>query len=81
MNPAVVVGMRMVDRRMSWTRQRSRRLIVRMVSKPLNFRREGRLFKWESAIVKLLSNYFEHLEILFDFEQFDSSNQPKSIIK
>jgi hypothetical protein len=28
-----------------------------------------------------LSNHFEHLEILFDFEQFDSNKQPKSIMK
>jgi len=28
-----------------------------------------------------LSNYFERLEILFDFEQFDSSIQPESIMK
>jgi hypothetical protein len=81
MNPAVVVGLRMVDRRMSRTRQRRRMLSARMISKPPDFRKDGRLFKWGNAIVKLLSNHFEHLEILFDFEQFDSSNKPTSIMK
>jgi len=81
MNSTVVVAMRMVDRRMSWTRQRRLMLSTRMISKPPDFRKDGRFFKWENTIVKLLSNHFEHLEILVDFEQFDSSNQPESIMK
>jgi hypothetical protein len=56
-------------------------LVARMISKPPASRKVGRLFKGASAIVKLLSNHFEHLEILVDFEQFDSSNQPESIMK
>jgi hypothetical protein len=56
-------------------------LSTRMISKPPASRKVGRLFKGENVIVKLLSNNFEHLEILVDFEQFDSSNQPKSIMK
>lgn len=56
-------------------------LSTRMISKPPDFRKDGRFFKWENTIVKLLSNHFEHLEILVDFEQFDSSNQPESIMK
>jgi hypothetical protein len=56
-------------------------LIARMVSKSPASHKVGRLFKGENVIVKLLSNHFEHLEILFDFEQLDSSKQPKSIMK
>jgi hypothetical protein len=38
-----------------------------MVSKPPAFRKDGRAFKWESIIVKKMSNYRERLEILVDF--------------